>query len=249
MILENKNLIISVSFIFLAISIVGYMHVQTSSAACKTMPSDKGTVTGSFDITKAGSYRVWVRMRAPDATNNSLALQLDDGVLCNVNVGDSDLSENTWTWVDWKDGDSANKIDVTLDAGTHSYKLAGREENVRVDDIILIADGACVPSGIDGSNCSSVVADQSGAGGTTSGGSINPESTVNSPSNKYFFPIALLVLAILIILGWFKRKSVMAKLQQVRNKFKHRPTVPAQPSVSSGATFIHPTNIEGDIKE
>lgn len=178
---KNKARLLSLLLITFAV----FVRVQSANAACTTMPSDRGTASGSFSISNAGSYRVWVRMLAPDTNSNSVALQLDDGLLCSVNVGDSGLTANTWTWVDWRDGNTASKIDAALTAGQHTYKLAGRETNVLVDSILFVADAACVPTGINGANCTAADAvshpqPADGSGSQTSTDSGNAASGGNN---------------------------------------------------------------------
>ncbi|PID32450.1 hypothetical protein CR970_00330 [Candidatus Saccharibacteria bacterium] len=121
-------------------------------AAC-TPSVDYGTVTLSVNVTSAATYRVWSRIMPPDNYNNSYSLEIDGGN-CIV-VGDSSsLQANSWSWVDYRDGSSSNKIDVSLSAGTHTIKLIGTEPSVAVDRLILTSDTSCVPSGV-GDNCAS----------------------------------------------------------------------------------------------
>lgn len=82
---------------------------------------------------------------APDATNNSYYLQIDGG--CAVDVGDSAITPNQLTWVDYQDGNSATKMNTTLTAGVHTFVLTGREPGVSVDRIVLAINPSCVPTG------------------------------------------------------------------------------------------------------
>lgn len=126
---------------------------QNASAACSALPTDRGTVTATVNVQTAGTYRVWSRIKAPDTTNNSYLMQIDD-TTCNVVVGDSaSIPANTWTWVDYQGGTSTSKTNVVLTAGNHVFTLAGREDNVQLDRVILTQDTACVPTG-NGDNCS-----------------------------------------------------------------------------------------------
>ncbi|MGB4759462.1 MAG: Ig-like domain-containing protein [Candidatus Saccharimonadales bacterium] len=124
-----------------------------ASAACSALPTDRGTVTATVNIQTAGTYRVWSRIKAPDSTNNSYLMQIDD-TTCNVVVGDNNsITANTWTWVDYQSGTTSSKTNVTLTAGNHVFKLAGREDNVQLDRVVLTQDMSCVPTG-NGNNCS-----------------------------------------------------------------------------------------------
>ncbi len=121
------------------------------SAACAGLPSDKGVATTSVSVSEAGTYRVWSRVQVPDTSNNSYYLEIGD-TLCGVVVGDSGIAANQWTWVDYRDGNSSNKISVNLSAGSHTIRMVGREDGVKLDRIILTKDTACVPTGT-GDNC------------------------------------------------------------------------------------------------
>jgi hypothetical protein len=147
---------LSLILIFAVLASVIYLmlgHARTSSAAtgCTALPTTKGAVTvSSVSIPSTGTYHVWSRIKTADTTNNSFLFQTDNN--CNINIGDSaTIPANTWTWVDYRDGNSATKADVSLSAGTHPMELAGREDNVSLDRILLISD-TCVPTGT-GDNC------------------------------------------------------------------------------------------------
>ncbi len=89
---------------------------------------------------------------APDSANNSYLLEIDGGTC--YTVGDTGLTANQWTWVDYQAGNTANKVSLKLTAGTHNFKLIGREPNVKVDRVMAVLDGSCPtgPTGM-GDNC------------------------------------------------------------------------------------------------
>lgn len=119
----------------------------------KCTASNLGSASGSFTVPVAGTYRIWSSMMpsSTNTANNSYSLELD-GTQCIQNIGDATIPANTWTWVDYKDGNSGSKINVTLAAGNHTYTAYGREAGVKLDKIIFASDLACKPSG-NGSNC------------------------------------------------------------------------------------------------
>lgn len=89
---------------------------------------------------------------APDSTNNSYYLEIDD-TTCGVVVGDStSIPANTWTWVDYQQGITTNKINATLTAGNHTIRMVGREPGVKLDRVIVVANPDCVPVNL-GENC------------------------------------------------------------------------------------------------
>lgn len=125
-----------------------------TQAACAPLNSDRGVVTQSINVPTAGTYRVWNRVMAPDNTNNSYYLEIDDAI-CGINVGDSaSIPASTWTWLDYKDGATTSKINLTLTAGNHTFKMIGKEDGVKLDRIILLnATDSCAPPTATGDNC------------------------------------------------------------------------------------------------
>jgi chitodextrinase len=123
---------------------------KVNAAACTAPSQDLGTATTTVNIPTTGTYRIWSRMLAPDTNNNSYLLEVD-GNTCYV-VGDSGLTANAWTWVDYQNGNSATKVDQNLTAGTHTLKMIGREAGVKISRLLLVSDLACVPTGT-GDNC------------------------------------------------------------------------------------------------
>jgi hypothetical protein len=144
---------------------------KASAQTCATTtapPATYGSVTQPVSVTTAGSYRVWSRIKVPNTTANSYYLQFDGG--CAINVGDSTgIPANTWTWVNYQAGATANVINVTLTAGSHTLKYTGKEADVQLDRVLLLSDTGCVPTGT-GENCANVDA-------------INPTVSLTSPTN------------------------------------------------------------------
>jgi hypothetical protein len=122
-------------------------------AACGTaLPTAKGTATFAANVPAAGTYRVWVRMLAPSTNVNGFYMQIVDASVCGVTMGDAVIPVNTWTWVDYQNGTSGSKVNATLTSGNHVVQLAGMDDGVRIDKVLLLSDGACIPAG-DGANC------------------------------------------------------------------------------------------------
>ncbi len=126
------------------------LPAQARAAACTVPSTDFGTATATIKVDTAGTYQVWSRMQAPDATNNSFLLEVD-GTTC-FTVGDSAIAANTWTWVDYQNGTATSKNRMTLNAGNHTIKMIGREAGVKVGRILMVSDLNCVPTD-NGDNC------------------------------------------------------------------------------------------------
>lgn len=120
-----------------------------ASAACSpatTYGSDMLTLS----VPAAATYRVWVRMMAPDTTNNTFDLEVDGGNC--ITVGGGSISANTWTWVDYQNGNTSSTIDLSLSSGAHNFNLIGIQPSVAIDRVVLTSDTSCVPTGT-GDNC------------------------------------------------------------------------------------------------
>jgi endoglucanase len=137
-------------------------YVSTPSpgagGSCANTPDPtQGTDTQTINVSTTGTYYLWSRLLTPNATNNSYYLQVDGG--CAIDVGGgSSIPANTWTWVNYQDGNPSSVTSLNLTAGTHKVVLTGNKPGVGVDKVMLLADAKCVPTGI-GSNCASSGAD------------------------------------------------------------------------------------------
>ncbi len=121
--------------------------VNQASAACVVPATHYGIATSTTTVPTDGNYRLWVRLMAPDTTNNSVLLEIDGGTC--VTLGDNtSIPANTWTWVNYQGGNIASTVNLNLTAGQHSLKFIGHERGVKVDRVILTADTSCVPSNI-----------------------------------------------------------------------------------------------------
>lgn len=127
------------------------VSVRPAEAACPAVDTSRGIVTTTINVPASGNYRVWSRMQASSATNDSYVLEIDDTV-CGVVVGDTSVPTNSWKWVDYKSGATANKVTVSLSAGQHTVKMIGREDGVKVDKLLFLSDTTCVPANL-GENC------------------------------------------------------------------------------------------------
>jgi hypothetical protein len=135
-------------FVLSSFQPAGKMQAQTS---CQNVPTSTDTITSTFSVPENNTYALWTRLLAPDTSNNSVYIQIDND--CAVNVGDSSsIPANQFTWVNYQDGNSASIITKSLTAGTHTIKLTEREGGVGVDRIIVTTNTSCIPTGT-GDNC------------------------------------------------------------------------------------------------
>jgi hypothetical protein len=118
-----------------------------------TAPSTYGTLTSNVSVPTDGTYKLWVRMSVPDSANNAISAKFDNGA--SAKIGDFAIPANTWTWVDYENGNTADKATFNLVAGTRKITITGIEKGVKVDKFIL-TDTSCIPTG-NGDNCTVVV--------------------------------------------------------------------------------------------
>lgn len=143
-----RNKLAAAVLVFVAYMGVHIAVPNQALAACATQ--SYGSVTQTISVPASGTYRVWSRIKAPDSSSNSFMLHIDGGTC--YTVGNGAITANTWTWVDYQNGSTSSKIDVTLTAGTHTIVMFGNEPNLQVDRVVLTSDTSCVPSGT-GDNC------------------------------------------------------------------------------------------------
>jgi parallel beta-helix repeat protein len=121
------------------------------SSACPSYPTDKGTATLSVNVPASSTYKVWSRIMAPSDIANSFYLQVDSR--CPELVGNvAGLAPSTWTWIDYRNGDTADKLTLDLSSGAHSFKVIGREAGLKLDELFVTTDLTCIPTGT-GGNC------------------------------------------------------------------------------------------------
>jgi hypothetical protein len=142
----------------LALAITGglwYAQAGHASAACSALPTGMGTATFSVSVPAAGSYRFWAHEYAPNTTSNGFYLRVDSQY-CQITVGHKTIPSSQFTWLDYQNGTTSSKITLTLSAGSHTITMAGLDQGVAIDKVLLLADQTCVPTS-QGDNCTNVV--------------------------------------------------------------------------------------------
>lgn len=139
----------SVGLLLLA-GVVPGVAGRVSAAACVSPGTDYGTVTSTLNVPAAATYRIWSRIMVPNSSDKTYLLEVD-GNTC-YSVGGGTITANTWTWVDYKDGNTSSKVQQSLSAGNHTIKLIGNKPDVKVDRIVAVSDLTCTPTG-SGDNC------------------------------------------------------------------------------------------------
>ncbi|MEX0621419.1 MAG: Ig-like domain-containing protein [Candidatus Woykebacteria bacterium] len=139
----------------LAVEVIDNVGNKTTKSVTATtnngnpkLPTNTGSVSMPFNVTESGTYTVWTRVFAPNASSDSYWLQIDN--LPGIKVGDGAISFGSWQWINHKNGGLTNKIEVDLTSGTHTLKIIGREAGTRIDKVLITNKTGFVPSGISG---------------------------------------------------------------------------------------------------
>lgn len=126
---------------------------KAEAAACSSIGADHGVVTSTVNIPATATYRVWSRLQPTKASYNTYFLEIDGNQCYWVGGVDASQPINQWNWVDYRDGKLSNKINVTLSQGTHSLKLIGNDEGLKLDRVVFASDQNCVPKTNTGTEC------------------------------------------------------------------------------------------------
>ncbi len=146
--LVKSNLFLAVCLLLVLapICIIISSKVQASQlASCSQLPTNLGIVTMEINAPSSATYRLWSRIIAPTKAQSSFYVQLDND--CSVKIGGNlDSSKfNKWTWIDYKNGSTADKADFKIKKGKHTLKIAGDVTGLGLDKITLLKND-CVPN-------------------------------------------------------------------------------------------------------
>jgi hypothetical protein len=138
------------SSILIAFLMIAATHSKVTAAACDNS-LQYGSVKSSLSILPTtGTYIIWTRMQVPDSAHSQFNLEINNQS-CYV-VGGSSITPNTWTWVNFQDGNLSTIIKYNFDRTIdNSARLIGTFAGVKVDRLLLIKN-SCVPVGL-GANC------------------------------------------------------------------------------------------------
>lgn len=119
---------------------------EASAARYLVPPAEAGSDTEpgvararyAFSLREDGDYKLWGRIRSPDAIHNRFWFQLDGGdwVLWRISVGDR------WYWDDAHvNADYGLPLQFPLAAGTHEFVIANAATEVGLDRWYISAEG------------------------------------------------------------------------------------------------------------
>jgi hypothetical protein len=125
-----------------------YLTVPTASMAAKNdAPATDGVASYIFQLSKAGSYKIWGRVRTPTLDNNSYWVRVDGATWVQWN----NIAANAdWQWNAVHDSAAMEAVMMyDLKVGQHTLNVAYREPGADLDQLLLTTDAAFVPSGVD----------------------------------------------------------------------------------------------------
>jgi hypothetical protein len=112
-----------------------------------------GSATYTFTVPEQGRYRLRARVQAPSNAHNSFELRLDNGT---TETWDITTVGSMWRDVDisFRDGGTPEapgrpEVIELLEAGTHTLTILGREDDTKLDRILLVREQS-EPTGIVG---------------------------------------------------------------------------------------------------
>jgi GH35 family endo-1,4-beta-xylanase len=117
-----------------------YVTVQPGNNSINSAPTTAaGWVQLPFNVSQAGTYRVWIRRKTPNANDDSFWVRMDNGSFAmwnNIPVASS------WAWAQYPST-------FNLGAGSHTLTFGYREDGAQLDKV-YITSGTDTPSGTGG---------------------------------------------------------------------------------------------------
>lgn len=132
-----------------ALAVSQFNAAPVSAAVCASEPATAtGKSTISITVPATDDYTIWSRLKAPSTSPVEYKVYLDGECFT---IGQTALSANTLTWVDYENGSTSDKATVNLPAGTHTLVVTAGSPSLELDRVMLLSDG-CTPTGT-GDNC------------------------------------------------------------------------------------------------
>lgn len=123
-----------------------YLDVTPGNNSTNSAPTN-GRATYTFNVTTAGTFRIWGRTIAPSDSDDSFWVQVDGGTWQRWNFI---ARTSTWTWdeVHHENNGAITALTFSLPVGTHSVTIAYREDGTRLDRVLVTNDLSFVPTGM-----------------------------------------------------------------------------------------------------
>jgi RHS repeat-associated protein len=103
--------------------------------------TDSPVVVYPLDFTLPGTYTLWLRGYAGNASGDSAYIGLNNQV-----VDITGFAPNAWTWANTETGGQPATVAVT-NTGVYTLELLMREDGLRIDRLLLTTDTTYIPTG------------------------------------------------------------------------------------------------------
>lgn len=102
------------------------------------------TAIYKFNVTTAGTYRIWGRVLAPTTNDDTAFFRIDNNAF---NIWTNATNANlTWRLAN----NNGTVTSVVLAAGEHTLEVRHREDGMSIDRFLVTSDNAFTPTGVDG---------------------------------------------------------------------------------------------------
>ncbi|NBB80019.1 MAG: hypothetical protein GVY36_11345 [Verrucomicrobia bacterium] len=116
-----------------------FIEVAPGNNSFATMPND-GYAEYTFSIASAAEVTVHFRVQAPSGTDDSFWVRMDGGTGIKFNAI---APGSAWHWDQVHDNNSGNTpVTWNLSAGTHTLRVAYREDGTKLDRLYISSDGS-----------------------------------------------------------------------------------------------------------
>lgn len=123
----------------------GWKYVESEEESSLDEAPSGGRALYEFDVSAADTFYVWGRVLAPDGNRNSFWVRMDGGdwVMWNgLRTG------GAWSWQRVHDSDREGRVvSFGLEEGRHTLEVAYREEETKLDKLLVVDDGSYLPRG------------------------------------------------------------------------------------------------------
>ena len=118
----------------------------SNGQAVHTSTAEDGAAAFTFNITQAGTYRVWCHSLCVDAGSDSFYVSMDGGTQDVYDPAQNAASPN-WQWSTLKGRVVGDPWLFTLSAGNHTLTFWGREADTGLDSFYISNDPNFTPGG------------------------------------------------------------------------------------------------------
>ncbi|ARA92159.1 hypothetical protein AWN76_002545 [Rhodothermaceae bacterium RA] len=121
-----------------------FIEVGTGHNSRET-PPETGRAIYPFTVLEAGTYQLWGRVQAPDGSGDSFWVRVDGERWVPWN---GIVQSETWSWVPvYHQEEVQQPMHFNLTAGPHTLEVAYREDDTKLDRLLITNDVSFTPSG------------------------------------------------------------------------------------------------------